>query len=156
MDVQVGLGRKTMLRVYQCRAWVKEVGSLFDAFKQYTCLQSPWFPLLKYISHIPEAPFNTEKCKETEGESLLFLFFYPYSYSRYTMIPWELPGTLRGGREQWAVLSQFYRYPVAIGVAVLVNNCFLWKNSGRSSDSLWRQVRSSFRHGTEKSSGKTH
>lgn len=98
-------------------------------------------PLLKYISHIPKAPFNTEKCKEKEGESF---FFYPYSYSRYTMIPWELPGTLRGGREQWHVLSQFYRYPVAIGVAVLVNNCFLWQNSGSSSDSQWRQVRSSF------------
>lgn len=36
----------------------------FDASKQYTCLQCPWSPFAKYISHIPMAPFNTEKCKE--------------------------------------------------------------------------------------------
>lgn len=39
-------------------------GLLFDASKQYTCLQCPWSPFAKYISHIPTAPFNTEKCKE--------------------------------------------------------------------------------------------
>lgn len=73
---------------------------------------------------------------------------------------WSLESYLglwgRGGQEQWPVLSQFYRYPVAIGVPVLVNNCFLWQNSGSSSDSQWRQVLSSFRYGTKKSSGKTH
>lgn len=39
-------------------------GLVFDASKQYTCLQCPWSPFAKYISHIPAAPFNTEKCKE--------------------------------------------------------------------------------------------
>lgn len=39
-------------------------GLFFDASKQYTCLQCPWSPFAKYISHIPMAPFNTEKCKE--------------------------------------------------------------------------------------------
>ena len=40
--------------------------------KQYTCLQSPWSPFAKYISHIPTAPFNTEKkCKERLALRLL-------------------------------------------------------------------------------------
>lgn len=32
-------------------------------------------PLLKYISHIPEAPFNTEKCRD-RGRELSFSFFF--------------------------------------------------------------------------------
>lgn len=53
--------------IYQLHAGIPRgggVGLLFDAYKQYTCLQCPWSPFAKYISHIPMAPFNTEKCKE--------------------------------------------------------------------------------------------
>lgn len=55
----------------------------FDASKQYTC---PWSPFAKYISHIPVAPFNTEKCRD------LYYLFSQQLGGRYTMIPWELPG----------------------------------------------------------------
>lgn len=77
-------------------------------------------------------------------------FFLPLQVQQIHKDPLRATWDFEGGREQWPVLSQFYRYPVAIGVAVLVNNCFLWQNSGSSSDSQWRQVRSSFEIRNEK------
>lgn len=52
------------MRRLSTACWDRGEGLFFDASKQYTCLQSPWSPFAKYISHIPTAPFNTEKCKE--------------------------------------------------------------------------------------------
>ena len=107
----------------------------FDASKQYTCLQCPCSPFAKYISHIPTAPFNTEKCKER-----LALPFLPTverrerERERYTMIPWELPGIRwsgvgfgwrleGGGGEQCVYCLLSIGSRCRIGVAVLVNSC---------------------------------
>lgn len=86
----------------------------FDASKQYTCLQCPWSPFAKYISHIPMAPFNTEKCKER-----LALLFLPTARREIHNDPlrttWDLVGGVvvggwvAGGGTTMPVLSRFYR-----------------------------------------------
>lgn len=86
-------------------------GLLFDASRQYTCLQSPWSPFAKYISHIPRAPFNTEKCKER-----LALAFLPTARRETHNDPlrttWDLAmaaGWGDAGEGTMPVLSHFYR-----------------------------------------------
>lgn len=82
-------------------------GLFFDASKQYTCLQCPWSPFAEYISHIPMAPFNTEKCKER-----LALPFLPTARREIHNDPlrttWDLVVVVVGGGTM-PVLSNFYR-----------------------------------------------
>lgn len=93
-------------------------GLLFDASRQYTCLQSPCSPFAKYISRIPIAPFNTEKCKER-----LAVPFLPTARREIHNDPlrttWDL-----GEQCLYCLIS--IGSLGRIGVLVLVNNCFLW------------------------------
>lgn len=57
--------------------------------------------------------------------------FSPRLAGRYTMIPWELPGTWWGGGQCLYCLISIGSQ-CCISVAVLVNNCFLWQNSSQS------------------------
>lgn len=112
----------------QCRGTMKHlstacwddkggVGVFFDASKQYTCLQSPWPPFAKYISHIPVAPFNTESAKRD-----LNRFSSPKlgqgSLENYL-------GFVGGGNDNTCIVISIGTQ-CCIGVAVLVNNCFFW------------------------------
>lgn len=72
------ISRERILKVYLCRARIIELGLLFALMPSnntpvYSLLG---LPLLKYISHIPKAPFNTEKCKRERGRELFFFLFF--------------------------------------------------------------------------------
>lgn len=92
------------------------VGVFFDASKQYTCLQSPWPPFAKYISHIPVAPFNTESAKRD-----LNRFSSPKlgqgSLENYL-------GFVGGGERQY-LYCHFYRYPVLYRCGCACEQLFL-------------------------------
>lgn len=70
---QIASTSRNKRSIYQLHAGIGGWGwgLFFDASKQYTCLQCPWSPSAKYISHIPTAPFNPEKCKERPTRPVL-------------------------------------------------------------------------------------
>lgn len=103
---------------------------------------------------------SIQKSAKRKRETAFFFsfsfFFYPYRYSRYTKIPWELPGTLRGGGNNGLYC------PSSIGIQWRSVWLCLWTtvSCGRTvvvrltrSDAKSTQV---FRYGTERSSGKTN
>lgn len=102
-------------------------------------------PLLKYISHIPMAPFNTEKCKgrlalpflatarrEIHNDPLRN--YLGFGGGGGCVCVWGGVGVAReyvcvggGGQCLYCLIS--IGSHCRISVAVLVNNCLLWRNS---------------------------
>lgn len=89
---------------------------LFTVFQVSLCLI--------HFSH-SNGSIQYKKCKER----LMVPFFPPQWGQTCTMIPWELPGT----GEQCLYCMTSIDILHHIGVFVLVNNCFLCRNSSHSS-----------------------
>lgn len=75
-----------------CRAWIIKWGCSLMSSNNTPVYSLLGLPLLKYISHIPKAPFNTEKCKEQER----FFFFLPLQLQQIHNDPlratWDFEG----------------------------------------------------------------